>query len=494
MKLKNCLIRVVTSRSILLILGFCLIFQRNPVQAQETMDLRLLVDYATKNNLSIRQAQLNAQSASINRKAATMERLPDLSGTVNSGYQFGRTIDPTSNSFITQSVQTSSVGIGTNVLLYNGGRLHHAIQQSKQLELAAQQDVESSARSIALGVAQSYLQLLLTREQLQAAQNRSDIAQSTLDRIKGFIRAGSRPALDSLDFKAQLLRSEQAALVLQQQVDQQILQIKQLIQYPADKELRIEYVDVSRWTLNKVLELDPQAIYQIAIAQDPSLQAGIHRENAAERNIKLAASGYYPALALYANVNSYYSGQAKDFLHPDYSQAVLTLDPPIPAQIDGKDVQVGLYSLNNVQYKDKSLKDQIDDNFGQSIGIGLQIPIFSKNRNRYNVQQARIQKEQVQIGNEQSKQTLYSNIVNAIQSVLSEKQLLTASQASYEAAQSLAQAAEKKMQQGLITNLELQNTRGQLEIAETEFISSKYRMIFAILTIDYYLGKPLSLD
>ena len=73
------------------------------LQAQDQKwDLRRCVEYGLKNNINVRQAEIQAQSSEINFDQSTLQRIPSLSYGVTHGFSFGRTLDRTTNVYTRQ--------------------------------------------------------------------------------------------------------------------------------------------------------------------------------------------------------------------------------------------------------------------------------------------------------------------------------------------------------------------------------------------------------
>ena len=123
--------------------------------AQEVWPLRKCIDTAIKNNLSIQGAKLNLQSAQIDSKQAKHQRYPNLSGSTNVFWNFGRTIDPTSNTFTTETFFNNRVGLNTGMTLFNGFAINNTIKQSNSNVSAAKEDIQQTQNDIALNVASS---------------------------------------------------------------------------------------------------------------------------------------------------------------------------------------------------------------------------------------------------------------------------------------------------------------------------------------------------
>jgi len=72
--------------------------------AQDKWDLRRCVDYAVKNNISVKQADVQARIAALQLKQSKLNRWPTATFNANAGGQFGRSIDPTTNLYTTNNI------------------------------------------------------------------------------------------------------------------------------------------------------------------------------------------------------------------------------------------------------------------------------------------------------------------------------------------------------------------------------------------------------
>src|SRR6266540_630506 len=69
------------------------------VSAQEKWDLRRCVEYALANNLSVQQTDVQAQLTGVNGEQTHWQQYPNADFNTNTGLQWGRSIDPTTNQF-----------------------------------------------------------------------------------------------------------------------------------------------------------------------------------------------------------------------------------------------------------------------------------------------------------------------------------------------------------------------------------------------------------
>ena len=133
-------------------------------------DLRRCVEYGFKNNINVRQAEIQAQSSEVNFNQSTLQRIPSLSYGVTHGFSFGRTLDRTTNVYTDRSAMFEQMNISSNVLLFNFNRLKNTQASSGFTYEADKLNVDKIKNDIGLNIAQLYLRALLSYEQIEIAR------------------------------------------------------------------------------------------------------------------------------------------------------------------------------------------------------------------------------------------------------------------------------------------------------------------------------------
>src|ERR1051325_3575296 len=85
------------------------IAQNNPPSTQLT--LRQCIETGLANSLEVFQSELQMQRSKINMNQAKENLLPDITGSASQNFRQGRSIDPYSNSPVTQAVSSSSFSV-----------------------------------------------------------------------------------------------------------------------------------------------------------------------------------------------------------------------------------------------------------------------------------------------------------------------------------------------------------------------------------------------
>jgi len=460
-------------------------------QAQEVWTLERCVQYAFENNLTVKQAEANVKTALLTERQAKASRLPNVSASFNAGEQFGRTIDPTSNQFSTVATGYNSVGVSAGVNLFNGGLIHHTVKQAKWDAQAAQADASQTTNTLALQIAQAYLNILLFEEQYKNAQKR--IAQSTeqLNQTQKLIDAGTLPNADKYNILAQIAQGEQAAVQSQNSVELAYLSLKQLLQLEPDYELSIERpaIAIPADAAPESLTLTP--LYTAALGTQPNIQAADFRIKSAEEGIFLAKSAYWPTVSLFANLSSNYSTQLLDFQNGTFLGQELS--PPVIVKVNDVDVTIQQY-IARYSYNKVSYLDQIDQNFGQGVGLNISIPIYQNGRVRLNVERAQLNVINAQLQQNQVRQTLKNDIQTSIANARAARKQLDAAQKTYDATKIAFENTQKRHALGAVNTLDLTTAKNNLDISENDLTVARYDYLFKLKILDFYEGKPLTLN
>jgi len=179
-------------------------------QEDNVWDLPRCIEYAREHNIQVQQTGLNIRQAELTQKQSKLSKMPGLSGSASHAYNFGRSIDPTSNSFESQMIQANNFSLNGNGVLYAGGQIRNSVKQSEYDLKAAQADVDRINNDLGLTIAQAYLQVLLSQDQLSITKNRLKQSENQLTRTETLVKAGSVARVALLDLEAQIATDEQS--------------------------------------------------------------------------------------------------------------------------------------------------------------------------------------------------------------------------------------------------------------------------------------------
>ena len=458
--------------------------------AQETWSLEKCIEYAQQNSLAIKSAKYTIEDAQLSEKQARLQRMPGVSGRGSFGQQFGRTVDPTTNAFNNQRIGFSSLGVDANVTLFDGGRIHNQVKQSEIDVQAARISELVQTNDLALNIANSYLQILNAQEQLENAKIRKTLSQEQLNRTDKLIDAGTLPANDRLDILAQLARNDQQIIQASNSVEINYLNLYQLLELQIGKEFIVQKPEVVIPDSDDLEAIAFQKIYETALTTQPQIKLDELRVQSAEVNVNLAKANMYPSLTLFGGLSTNWSSAARQF---NLDNAIFDFGDANPVLVNGLPANVAQLELANSPFDNISYFDQLDQNFGQNIGLSLNIPIYSRGQNKVAVERAQLGILNAGVTAQRNRQALKTEVQTAIANARAAKQNLEAAQKTVEANTRAYENSQKRFDLGSINTFDLTTAKNNLDTSEVDVVVAKYEYLFRLKIVDYYLGKEIKL-
>lgn len=448
--------------------------------------LEACIHYARENNLTIRTNRLDQIQNEINLKEARFSRLPNLSADGNGGKQFGRTINPNTNEFTSTDVIGGSMGLSSSVFLFNGGRIINSIKRGKINLKASGYKLEQSKNNVALTVATNFLNVLLNREQLENVRFQLRVTREQLERTKKLVKAGSLPLTNQLDLESQAASNEVRVVNAENTLNLSVLSLKQAMQMPAEENLEIEAPKIEADDVMMISQ-SPGEIYRIALKNQPDVKSADLSVESGELGIKVARAAFLPSISLRGSISSNFSNVART------GSNFQTIQTPI-GRVQGTN-QLVMSDPRQVPtvFKDTPFFSQINNNLGQSIGIGLNIPIFNRYANRAGFQRAQITRQRAEINALNVRNQLRQNIETAYNNALASFKSFEATQKRVKALEESFRVTNKRYNAGGANFTDYQVAGNNLFAARADLVRTKYQYIFRTKILDFYLGNPLTL-
>lgn len=455
--------------------------------AQQAWTLDQCMERAERENLTVRNAALDVELADQAHDQAYWSFLPNLNGAATHGYNWGKTIDQYTNTFATDRVRTNNLYLSSDVTLFQSGRKHQELKRTDLDEQAARKGLEAARNDIRTEVVRNYLNVLGLRERLHAAETQMGATRDQLSRTQVLVDAGRVARADMLDIDAQLAQEEYTAADLRNQLDQAKLALAQLLQLtPAEATA----FDIVAPPIGELAIAEPTAseeeVLRNVLATNPAYAQADLSAQSAERSVAVARTNAYPSLSFNASLGSGYSGRNLETVGDPVPQESIL----IGATEDGTPVYAPSFAQNT---QVKSFSDQLDDNLNESIGFTLSIPIFNNMRNRYAVDQARIQHEKAKNNVELQRNTLQRNVQSAITAQRGAYRQYESARRSLTASEEALRYAEERFAQNAITGIELNTAKARAQQATADLINAKYTYLMAAKSLDILQGFPVTL-
>jgi outer membrane protein len=310
-----------------------------------------------------------------------------------------------------------------------------------------------------------------------------------VERLRKLVNAGAVAEGDLFNIEAQKAIESSAAVDARNSLELATLTLVQMLDLPTTQGFDIEMPDLELGQ-QPTLIANPDQIFGYALETQPSIKSAESRLKSSEYNLMIARGTQSPQLTLQGSIGTGYSGAAQilDTLILTGRELIgFTLNP------DGQPLDM-VYSYSyDPRFMVKPFNDQINDNINKSIAFNLSIPIFNGWSTRTAISKARINLENSKYNLEASKLDLRKTIQQAYADAKAALNKYNSSVAGVSAARESFRYAEQKFNVGMINSVDYNNSKKDLDKAESELLRAKYEFIFKTTVLDFYMGKPISL-
>jgi outer membrane protein len=457
-------------------------------QEKKIWTLREAVDHAVSNNLTLKRSYYSVEGGEINSMQSKMAMLPTLNGSANYGYNWGRSIDPTTNQFVEQRINSINGNLNSSLLLWNGFRLFYNMKQNETELNALNEDLIKARNDVILNVITLYLNVVFNKELYVNAELQLNSTNEQLARTKKLAEAGSVPRANVLLLEAQSASNELNQIQRENALNLSLLQLKQALQLPASTPMDVEAPQVEI-DVEQPLNKSAEEIFEIAMVTMPEIKAAKLRQRSSSLALKSARGSYYPRLSLNGSLSTLYSSARKElqFEGTTTEQIPVGYQQSDPSQIIVRDqiVPVGA-SFETIGYQ-----EQFKNNLGKGLGFSLTVPIFNGFSTRASVQRAAISRHVADIAFLENENRLRQSVETAYNDAVASAKTYVASDKQVNASDEAFRATKQRFENGAVNFVEYQTSENDLFRAKSDLLRAKYDFIFKKKVLDFYQGLPL---
>lgn len=437
---------------------FLILYSNNLFAQDSVWTLKRCIDHAIENNLSIQNNELDKRLSEINLNSSKMNHYPSLNLSSNYGGNFGRSINPTTNQFENTQFSYTGLSASSNVLLFGWFQKRYNVQKSIFQVRQAKENYEQLKDDIALNISNAYLRALLALEQINNVLYQIDLSQNNKNRIEKLLEHGKSNVLELSQSQSQLATDSSLYLQAILNYEQSIIELKTILNVDYQQTFSIDT------TIQEVIYFlekpNAEILYNIALNNFHSIKAREYNIKIAEKDLQISKANSLPQLSLFYSTGTNYSSSFYETL-PSGERQLMNF---------GK---------------------QLNTNLSQSIGIGLNIPIFNNFSSKNNIKTSEINLQKSQIANLETHQKLKQDIYTActdyeliLQKYHNTESLLSHSKNAFEAAQ-------VRYGNGLINYFEYLTEKNNYLKAQNETSALKYELWFKKLLVERFKNGGL---
>jgi outer membrane protein len=453
----------------------------------EKITLQEAIDFALKNNLSIKQNNLQVEQGINTLEQSKWAKYPTLNGGTNFNLFSGRNINPYTNGIITNTVGSNGFGLNAGVVLFDGYQTRNGILLNQLNLEASKLDLQAMKNQITLNIVVGYLNVLSQQDILSAAQRQMEVTQTQLERTQKLVNAGSLPETNIFDIKAQLANDELSVVNAENAIISAKLTLKQLMNTAADREIEVVRVEVPNPNIQPYPNTSGQ-IYEVAQSFLADIQAADMRVKASQKSVDIAKGLKMPVISASGGLNSSYSTAAENV---SVTQKIVETEAGY-VNVGGTRYPVFGYLPTSTATSEKiNYFRQLGGNSNASLGLSVRIPIFNGYSTKFRLTTAQINQKQTEIQAENVRLRLRQDIEQAYVSMNNSAKRYSAIGNQVRALEESFRASDARFNVGSLNALDYSIAKTNLDRARVNQIQAKYDYVFRIKILDFYQNKAL---
>ncbi|RYC68069.1 TolC family protein [Spirosoma sordidisoli] len=455
------------------------------IAPSQQLSLQQCIEIALKNNITVRQSQLQVNNSNVQLQQSKLNRLPNLNGFATQNFSSGFNVNPVTNQFVERSILSNNFQLTSSVTVYNGGILQNTIRQNALLVQSNEQNLLATQNNVILLVVQNYLNVLTGQEQLAIAQRQADVSRSQYERTQKLVNAGAAAESALFDLQAQRATDELAIVNAQNNIDLAKVALLQAMNLFGNQAISVQPVSLPDPNVADY-DASPQQVYEIATNNMPDVRAADLRVRSDEVGVRVARGNYMPLLTLNGGVTTLYSNfGAQRRIENGVTQIPQTIT------INGIQ-QTILIDQPNYSFENFNFAEQFKNNQNRSLGLTLQVPIFNRYQARTRVQLATINRQNSELQADNTRLALRQNIENAYANLVASGNRYRATLTQVTAFEQAFRASENRFNAGAINAVDYNIAKSNLDRARASLVQAKYDYVFRTKILDFYQNKPLT--
>ena len=414
---------------------------------QTTMNLNDCMRYAISNSTKIRIQEAAIGDAQIARRDAALTLFtPQITAQTYAYYNFGRSIDPQTNTYFNTTSFHNNYGVSAGYDLFDGFKAVNNYKISKTGMLIASSQEKQVEADICLAVMEAYYNVVYYKRLCDVYEEQVAAAEQALAKAKRQEELGQKGHADVIQMEADLAdRQYDLTNTYNKYLDQKMT-LSDLMFWPMDDELVID-TSIPVWQIEPVAT---ESVVDFALEHNPGVRIASWKELNAKRELSTAKWQVLPSIGLYAGWNTSY-----------YTYQGAATSP---------------------------FWNQFRNNGGEYVQLSLQIPIWNRLAKASAISKKRNALQKATAELDQKRRDVESEVRRAIQDRDGAATAYHQAQRKAEV-QSEAYALNlKKLEQGLISTLEFQTANNNYLKAQADEMNSLFKYLIKQAVVHYYNG------
>lgn len=397
---------------------------------------------AYKQNPAVRNGVIGIKETKADYIASVGAFLPHIVVNAETGKRFGRSLDPDTNGYTSESFEEGTVGLDMTLSLFEGFSRINQVRFRKMNKERSEWELKEKQNELAYQVTDAYYKLILERKLLDLALEQSRLSERYLKQTEVFVELGLKSASDLQEVKA---RREGDIYRYQSRENSSriaLLHLKQLMNIqPGDTLAILDTITASQLPPYSVSTVE--TLYAQSIEILPSIRMIDLKQKAAHKEYAIAGGAFSPSVFARFTVGSNYYNTA--------------------------------FSAR-----------QLRDNIGKYVGVGISFPLLSGLQRLTNQRKLKLNMYRLTNEEELEKQQLYTDIEQTLLSLHTGYSEHQQALSQLDAETLVLKESERKWEEGLISVFQLMEARNRFIAAKAELVRVRLQIEMMMKLEKYY--------
>ena len=424
------------------------------IYASEPWTVERCMQYASEHSHTVRQQQFALDDSRASKTQAIGAFLPSVYGSVSGQMNFGRAINPETNTYTDVSTLYNGYALQASLTIFDGLQRYNQLRMARANVAMGRSGVRAEKDDVALKVYKAYMDLVYCEGAVAQTSKKRDESRALLHQTEVMAEVGQKSDADVAQMRATLAADEYELAHMQSQTTKASLALKQLMNYPVDSTLNVVQPSL---TFAPATTESPNQVFACASTSNPRILKAQQGVEAARFNLRAARGALLPSLSLSGGVStSFY-----------------------------KNMDQGGHASFSSQFK---------NNTGEFIGLSLTIPIFNQLSTSSAIRRRKIALDQARENLEYEQAELHRIIVEASADVDNSAKEVIKMQEQVEADSLASHLTTRKYEEGLASSIDVKTAAVTLLQSRVKLLQSQLTMAYNQRLLAYYKGEKLWTD
>lgn len=424
------------------------------LSASEPWSVERCMQYAADHSHTVRQQQFALEDSRAAKTQAIGAFLPSVYGAVNGQMNFGRAIDPSTNTYTDVSTFNNGYGLEASLTVFDGLQRYNNLRLAKANEAMGRSGVRAEKDDVALKVYKAYMDLVYCEGAVSQTAKKRDESRELLRQTSVMAEVGQKSDADVAQMRATLAADEYELAHMQSQTTKARLALKQLMGFPVDSALAVIQPSFDNELLTAE---DASQISAFAATDNPRILKAQQNVEAARYSLRAARGALLPTISLSGGVSTSFFRNMNKGGHASFSS-------------------------------------QFRNNAGEYVGLSLSIPLFDRLATYSTIRRRKTALVQAQENLAYEQSELRRIIVEAASDVENSTKEVEKMQEQVEADSIASRLTTRKYEEGLASSIDVKTAAVTLLQSRVRLLQSQLTMAYNKKLLAYYKGEKLWTD